>query len=313
MDLLFGATQATTLVALIPETLTYGCAALLIRGLARERGAGWAAVITWGLAFAVIAECLIVQTSLAPRPGAAGEWGRALGVNWPYLVWAVGYESCWAIALSIQLTDLVFPLDRETVWPSRRGRLVLAAVFVAGAIPTWYNWTHVVSPDLLHLPAYQPPLPTLALALVVVAALAILGVRFARQPARRSRTAARRTPNPLSAGAIAFLAAVSWFGLLLPEVNGLLLHVPVALPIIGALLMAAATGILLDRWSRTPGWDDRHRLMLILGAFTASMAAGFPANQFTTLTLIIKAGLNIAALAGLLALYSRRARIVTRS
>lgn len=86
VDLLFGATQASSIVALVPETLTYGCAALLIRGLARHRGAGWATAITWGVTFAVLAECLIVQTSLAPLTGPHAGWGRALGVNWPYLV-----------------------------------------------------------------------------------------------------------------------------------------------------------------------------------------------------------------------------------
>jgi hypothetical protein len=45
VDLLFGATQASTVIALLPENLRYGCATLLIRGLARHRNAGWATVI----------------------------------------------------------------------------------------------------------------------------------------------------------------------------------------------------------------------------------------------------------------------------
>jgi hypothetical protein len=39
-DLLFGAIQLSTIVALVPAIATYGCAALLIRGFARGRGAG---------------------------------------------------------------------------------------------------------------------------------------------------------------------------------------------------------------------------------------------------------------------------------
>src|SRR5262245_21637843 len=75
VDLLFGAVQVHTLVALIPTVLTYGCAALLIRGVARRKGAGWPSILAWALAFVVVAECLIVQTSLAPAGGDDGGWG----------------------------------------------------------------------------------------------------------------------------------------------------------------------------------------------------------------------------------------------
>jgi hypothetical protein len=305
VDLLFGATQVNTLVALIPETLTYGCAALLIRGLARHHRAGWATVITWGLAYAVIAECLIVQTSLAPRLDGPGQWGRALGVNWPYLIWAAGYESCWAIALSIQLTHLMFPAHRDTPWPGHRGQLLLAVVFVLGAVPTWYNWTHIVAPKLLHQPVYQPPPLTLVVALAVAAAVAVLGTRLTQLHARPNARPPRDAPAPVSAAGVTFAATTLWFALLLPKINSMLVAVPAALPIACALLTAGMAGALLRRWSRARGWNDRHRLMVVFGALTASMAAGFPANEFTTHTLLAKVGLNAAAAAGLILLYRR--------
>lgn len=307
VDLLFGATQASSIVALLPEALTYGCAALLIRGLARQRDAGWATVIIWGAAFAVLAECLIVQTSLAPLTGQYAPWGRVLGVNWPYLVWATGYESCWAIALSIQLTDLVFPAHRDTPWPNRRARLILAIVFVVGAIPTWYNWTHVVRPDLLHQPPYQPPLLTLGLAVAAAIALAVVGKSLSTRRPRAYPAA----PAPALVATTAFLATALWFALLLPEVDRLITLVPAVLPVAGALLVAVTVAVLLSRWSRAPQWTDRHRLAVLTGALTASMAAGFLANQFGTVDLITKVCLNVAALVGLAvngALAARRTR-----
>lgn len=307
VDLLFGATQLITLQALIPETLTYGCAALLIRGLARDHNVGWATVITWGLVFAVIAECLVVQTSLAPMTGLDRQWGRASSVNWPYLVWALGYESCWAIALTIQLTDLVFPAHCSSAWPGRRGQFILAAVFVLGAIPTWYNWTHVVAPNLTHQPPYQPPLLTLAIALAAATALAVLGTQLPRHRARHNQASPRRTPTPVLVAGTTFTATALWFALLLPQVNSLIITAPAALPIASALLTASSVGILLHRWSRSPGWDDQHRIVIILSALTASMAAGFLANQFAMVNLLAKAGFNAAALAGLI-LLRRRSR-----
>jgi hypothetical protein len=299
VDLLFGATQASSIVALVPETLTYGCAALLVRGLARHRDAGWVTVIIWGVAFAVLAECLIVQTSLAPLTGPHAGWGRALGVNWPYLVWATGYESCWAIALPIQLTDLLFPAHRESPWPGRRGRLILAIVFVLGAIATWYNWTRITAPALTHQPPYQPPLLVLFIALTVAIGLGVLGTLL---PRRRLRTSSR-APGPVFVGAAVSLAAALWFALLVPEVDSGIAAIPAVFPIGAALLVAVAIGILLRRWSGTPGWTDRHRLAVVIGALTASMAAGFVANRFGAVDLMVKAGLDVAALVGLAVRY----------
>lgn len=313
VDLLFGATQLTSIVAVIPETGTYGCAALLIRDCARRRGAGWPTIVTWGIAFAVIAECLIVQTSLAPQPGPHADWDRSLGVNWTYLTWALGYESGWAIALGIQLTELVFPVHRHKPWMPRRGPVILAVVFVLTAIPTWYNWTHIIAPRLLHRPPYQPPLVALVAAGAAATALIGLGPRLARprRPAGRDTPHPRRAPAPTAAGLTAFVAAASWFALLLP-IPAAVTRIPAVSATALALGIATTAMIVISRWSRTTDWDDRHRLALLTGALIASMAAGFTANQFTTIDLLAKSALNLAALGGL-CLLRRKLRHRSRS
>lgn len=100
-------------------------------------------------------------------------------------------------------------------------------------------------------------------------------------------------------GAAVLSGAVLWFALLLPEVDSGIAAVPAVLPIAGALVVAVAAGVLLRRWSGAPGWTDRHRPAVVIGALTASMAAGFLANQFGAVDLTVKAGLDIATLAGL--------------
>ncbi len=175
----------------------------------------------------------------------------------------------------------------------------MAIVFVLGAIPTWYNWTQFTAPALTHQPPHQAPLLVLLIALVVAILLGVIGALWS---GRRHRTSSR-TPGPGIVGAAVLLSAVLWFALLLPEVDSGIAAVPAVFPIAGALVVASAAGLLLRRWAGAPGWTDRHRLAVVIGALTASMAAGFLANQFGAVDLTVKAGLDIAALAGLAVLY----------
>jgi len=115
-------------------------------------GAGRPALAVWAVAFAVLSECLIVQTSLAPGGSYDAEWGRALGANRPYLVWASGYESGWAVLLGLQLTGLVFAGWRMQPWRSGRGMWAVAAVIAVGAAWTSHRRTHVVAPQFPHRP-----------------------------------------------------------------------------------------------------------------------------------------------------------------
>jgi hypothetical protein len=99
-EVLFGATHITTLFIFVPQIDTRGCGTLIIRYLVRRYHRGWMAVVLLGIAFVMAEECVIQQTSLAPLVGVDPDhaYGRALGVNWVYLLWALGYESIWAVA-----------------------------------------------------------------------------------------------------------------------------------------------------------------------------------------------------------------------
>jgi hypothetical protein len=303
VDLLFGAFTVSFPLPLVPTALTYGLAALLIRAVMRP-GRWWPAVVLLGAAFVVVAECLIVQTSLAPSPSRA--WGRAAGVNWTYLVWALGYLNLWPIALSIQLTELIFPHHRDQPWLGRRGTVVVVIVFVAAAVPTWFNWTHIAAPGITHLPVYDPPPGTLLVAGAVAAGLVVVGRVAARSPDRPYAPASWPAPVPAVVGVTALLAGLGWFGLLIPAVTGnALTTLPPAVAIALAVALAIMTGVALVRWSRTAAWTDSHRLALIAGALVASMAAGFPANHFSTVDLVGKIILNLATIVGLGVLYRR--------
>src|SRR5262249_11438401 len=147
--------------------------ALIIRALARSLRRSWVAILLMGLAFAVVLECLILQTGLAPLFVAADPqhiYGRALGVNWVYLLFQMGYESIWAIVIPIQLTELLFPDRHNDPWLGKGGLVVASVVFVLASAGTWYLWDQAVH-KLVKGPAYQAPPLTIALAVAAVVVL----------------------------------------------------------------------------------------------------------------------------------------------
>src|SRR5690242_19423316 len=119
-EFLFGATHLTTFYLLIVQIGAYGCAALIIRDLVRHQQRGWLAIFVLGIAYALLEECVMLQTSLYPlfTTDLNHVYGRFLGVNWIYLLSMMGYESIWAIVLPIQLTELLFPSLRAEPWLS---------------------------------------------------------------------------------------------------------------------------------------------------------------------------------------------------
>lgn len=313
VDVLFGATTITAAIGVLAEIPGYGFAALLIRDVARRRGRGFRAVALLGIAYALTAEFLIVQTSLAPLgplqayPG----YGRAAGVNWPYLVWALGYESLWGVAMPIQLTELIFPLHRTSAWLGARGSAVLTILFVLGAGAFWYNWTQIVVPKYLHLPVYLPPLITVLCGWCVVLVLVLAALLLRPVQRRRAATdSGPAAPAPIAMGIVAAGGTFLWFALtvLWPSWGGWARAIPAFVPILLALVVAALACVACRAWATRAGWSDRHRLAVVSGALLSSMAVGFVANDLSDpVNLIGKIVLNVAA-AGCLVLLARKLR-----
>jgi hypothetical protein len=307
-ELLFGSVRITTLFVLVLLVGTWGCAAMLIRHVVRVRGRGWGSALLLALALAVAEECVIQQTSLAPLVGVdpAHVYSRAFGVNWVYLLWALGYESIWIVLLPIQLTELMFPAHRDEPWVGRRGVTIAGAVFALASFAAWYSWTQVFVPRFSPQSAYSPPLSAIAIALAAIAALAALAL--APRPLPRA-SAAAHVPGPWPLGILAFVFGLGWCGLVLIA-YGAAPDLPVAVPIAVGLLLAGAAPALLRRWGRSAEWQDAHRCALVTGALCGSMLVGFVVLKLgaaPSIDIIGKLVLNVAALL-LLAWLARRVR-----
>src|SRR5215469_2093934 len=101
--------RVSVIFILIPQIMTWGCGALLIRECVRRWGKGWQSMLLMGLALALEEEWIMQQTSIAPMTGlAAREYGRMWGVNWIYFLWAAVYEAVWVVLIPVHLTELLF-------------------------------------------------------------------------------------------------------------------------------------------------------------------------------------------------------------
>ena len=271
VEVLFGATHMSMLYLLIPQLCIYGGAALIIRTLARQRG--WKAILFLGIAFAIAEECVILQTSVSPilfggDPVHIYSWW--LDVNWVYLLWAVVYESIWAIVLPIQLVELIFPDQRDNPWVARRGLVITAVLFLLASIAVWYRFTQV---GIIPGKAYEAPIPLVMITFAVIATLGVATLA-PRKPTYRVKVAAHSVPSPRLVGVLSFGLALPWFILAILAYVGPA-SLPAFIPVTIGLGWAFTSLFLISRWSSNPEWQDSHRLALIAGALIASMLAGF--------------------------------------
>jgi hypothetical protein len=268
-EVLFGATPLSRLGALLVVAPLYGGGAVLIRELARRRGPGWTGIFLLGAAYGIIEEGLAIQSLFDPNLFNAGLLGgRALGVNWVWSLWTIGYHIVWSIGIPILLAELLFPARRNEPWLGRIGMIVAGALYVLGLLAIAAIYRFVVAPD------FEPPLLLNLFALLVAILLVVLALT---QPSRTSGTLSNRpdgkVPSPSILSLLGSLMAALWFGLLnLPEPlrAGAWVLIPIVLEI--ALLIGFAS--LIQRWSSNEAWNDLHRLALIFGPLIMVMLSG---------------------------------------
>ena len=273
-EVLSGSTRISTMFVLIPEIGIWGGGALLIRYLARRWQRDWVTIFLLGLVLALAEECLIQQTSLAPLVGVdpAHVYARAWGVNWLYLLWALGYESIWVVVVPIQLTELIFPEQRTEAWIGRRGLIATSIFFVLASFMAWYSWTQIFVPRYYPQGAYQVPVLTFGIALAAMIVLTVIAML--RKPAPQSgQKTTRPAPQPWLVGLVTFVLGLLWF-LQILLAYGVIPTLPVPVSIGAGLILAGAAFFLLRTWSSSLDWRDAQRLALVLGILIATWLGG---------------------------------------
>lgn len=270
-EVLYGGTRLSTIFVLIPEILTWGCGALLIREWVHSWRKGWVSMLSLGMALAVAEEWIIQQTSIAPFV-AGPAYGRVWGVNWAYFLWAVGYESVWVVLLPVKLTELLFPDKRNTPWLRRRGRIIAAIVFLIGCRAAWYGWTQRARVKIFHMPPYSPPASHLVLGIVMILLLVLLAYVLPERLGESSRSA----PTAVGVGIIFCVLGAPWAAYVLFGWGAGIPDAPSFQLVLGAgVVWAALTLFLARRWTSARDWNDGHRFAVVFAGIVACSVGGF--------------------------------------
>ena len=270
-----GATRLSTLLAfppvLVMETIVWGGAALMLRGLARKLGLSWGSLLLFGLVIAVAEEFIIQQTSLAPLviKLKGVEWARAGGINYVYALWALVYEAVWVVLLPTLITEMVFPERKRETWLGTTGTVIMLILFAIGSVMAWFAWTHIAREKTFHVPAYDPPLHAILIALVVIGGLFVWAIRF---PPRFTATA--RPPAPAVLGILAAVWAALWY-MLVVLAFGIAPQLSAPAVFAAALVVMILVLLTLPRCAAHPAWTARHAYGLALGALVGSMLTSF--------------------------------------
>jgi len=111
-ELLIGSTPLSRINQLAFQFPYYGSAALVIREAVIRFKLSRAGLLLLGLAFGVITEGLSLQSIFNPHfLNLDISYGRAAEVNWPWMLYMVGYHAVWSITIPVTLAGLCFVGD----------------------------------------------------------------------------------------------------------------------------------------------------------------------------------------------------------
>ena len=281
----------------------WGGGAAIARDLVRRLGLSWVNLLLLALALALAEECLIQQTSFAPLVVQIQgvEYGRALGVNYVYLAWALIYESLFIVFVPVALAELLFPARKHEPWLAGWAYAVIALLTLPASFGAWYGWNVVARPQVFHLPPYYLP-PGLGLA-GAAALLALVGLAIG--PWRKRLTGHVRPltpPAPAIAGLGAAIVVALLFG-----VEVLAFGIAPAVPPLAAVALAgvvAAACLVVPRWAVSPQWRRAHVVALVIGAIVsnclvlfATFAGATPLDLYGKIVLDLIAFTALARLA----------------
>ena len=261
-ELLFGSTPASRSFQLIFETFFYGSGVLLIREIVRRRSLGWISIILLGIAFGIVEECILLQSAFNPNfLGNDLSYGRALGVNWVWAEYIIGYHAIWSITIPILITELIFPSKSTQPWLSTTGISITSLIYLLSCVAFYSTFIKITgfTTSFVHYSIAG----LFALSLILLSLLLPNKISFKSLP---------KAPSFVVIGIVAFAASAAWLGffsLLFKQGAGLS---PWMVELSG-LLIVIILYILVSGWVKHD-WNNNHRFSLAFGGLMASMLFG---------------------------------------
>ena len=244
----------------------YGCGALLVRELGRRSGGGWPMMVLLAAAYALVEEGpvdqLLWNASYAGQDLLHGDsYLPALGMSVELTQTILALHTVWSICVPIAIVESFVP-DRQTEpWLGRVGLAVTAVIYVSGAGLVFLG--NYAEEHFLASPAQLAGVGAAIVALVVIA----FGIRSRRLPSAKGSA-----PSPRFVGAAALTLTSAYWGPAIQVTVGWYEWIGVTV----WFTVVALGAVLVSRWSRQQGWNQRHRLALAAGATVTYAWAAFP-------------------------------------
>lgn len=268
-ELLPGATRVSSIIVFPIEMLIWGSGAVFARFFVRKYRLGWFNLVLLALALAMAEELLIQQTSFASLVVQIQhqEYGRWMGFNYVYFVWAMLYEAILVVCVPIALCEMIYPTRKDNGWLNIWGIIPLLALFVPACFAAWYGWNQIARVKVFHLPAYVLPHNLMIIGICAVAAVLVLTLGPARgliAGAARPKT----PPHPVVVAALGLMVAATIYCLELLAF-GIVPQIPTAVPVVSGVILGSSLLWLVPSWMASPKWTPWHAI-----AMTFSMAWG---------------------------------------
>jgi hypothetical protein len=238
----------------------YGSGAILVRELGRRAG-GWPSMFLLAAAYALIEEGpvdqLIWNDSYAGHDYLTGpSYVPWLGTGVEVVQTILALHTIWSICVPIALVET---LSRRGPWLRTRGLVVTGLIFLAGSVFVFFG---NYSEERFLAQWWQFAYAGVAIVLLIVFAFRVKP----RPPLPGS------APSPWFAGLASFFGTSAYWGAVTLIGDDWFEWVGVAI-----WCVVVALGIVLvTRWSRRQGWDQRHRFALAAGAVLTYVWCAFP-------------------------------------
>ena len=241
-------------VGFIMLAVLYGGGAILAREMTHRWDKSWPTLLVLGAAYGVAEEGLMCKSFFDPAwmdSGLLGSYGRWVGVNWVWAAELTIYHAVFSIAIPVLLVSLIFAMQRQQPWVSRRKFYGLFFLWLINGILIF-----------LFISPYRPPAFHYVTAIVVTIGLCMLA-RWLPCPRAVYGQRSKEVAHPIWFLLVGFVGTFALFFLVwvVPRKG---IHPLLTIGLMACLVILV--GWIVLRLSSGGAWSQKHQLSLLSGA-----------------------------------------------